>query len=87
MLIAVVERNEAFQVSSENIKSLAVKRAPLPDVSSTNICIHNTDGSVECSDVMIKHENVPYKDTLEKRKMKFRGMFGITFFHRHLLDC
>ncbi|KAI4273230.1 MAG: hypothetical protein LQ337_004790 [Flavoplaca oasis] len=71
----VVERNEAFQVSSENIKSLAVKRAPLPDVSSTNICIHNTDGSVECSDVMIKHENVPYKDTLEKRKMKFRDNY------------
>ncbi|KAL8892797.1 MAG: hypothetical protein Q9215_000389 [Flavoplaca cf. flavocitrina] len=71
----IVERNEAFQVHSENIKSPAVKRAPLPDFSSTNICIHNTEGSVECSDVMVKRENVPYEDTLEKRKMKFRDNY------------
>ena len=85
MLIA--ERNEAFQLPSENIHSPVVKRAPLSDVSSTNICIHNTEGSVECSDVTIKRENVPYEDTLEKRKLKFRGMFSIAFIRRHLLDC
>ncbi|KAL8893734.1 MAG: hypothetical protein Q9192_004976 [Flavoplaca navasiana] len=73
--IDVIERNEAFQVPSENINSPAVKRAALPDVSSTNICIHNTEGSVECSDVTIKRENVPYEDTLEKRKMKSRDNY------------
>ncbi|KAL8877534.1 MAG: hypothetical protein Q9198_004466 [Flavoplaca austrocitrina] len=73
--IDTVERNEAFQVHSENINSPAIKRAALPDVSSTNICIHNTEGSVECSDVTNKRENFPYEDTLEKRKMKFRDNY------------
>ncbi|KAL9640062.1 MAG: hypothetical protein Q9204_000856 [Flavoplaca sp. TL-2023a] len=73
--IDVVERNEAFQVPAENMNSPAVKRAALLDASPTNICIHNMEWSVECSDVLVKRENVPYEDTLEKRKLKFRDNY------------
>ncbi|KAL9032232.1 MAG: hypothetical protein Q9180_006617 [Flavoplaca navasiana] len=73
--IDVVERDEPFQLPSENTNFQAAKRAALPEASSTNICIHNTEGSVECSDVTIKRENVPDEDTLEKRKLKFRDNY------------
>ena len=88
MLTAVVERNDAFQVPSEEIYSPTVKRAALPDVSPTNICIHNAEGLVECSDVMIKRGNiaVPHEDTPEKRGQKLRGMFGINFYLWVLLE-
>ncbi|KAL8649341.1 MAG: hypothetical protein Q9226_005613 [Calogaya cf. arnoldii] len=69
MPIDIVKRNEAFEVRSEEAHSPAIKRAALPDVLSTNICIHSKwTERAQCFPVTVKPENAaePSTDVVEK---------------------
>ncbi|KAL8849554.1 MAG: hypothetical protein Q9221_005488 [Calogaya cf. arnoldii] len=78
MPVDITKRNEALEVRSEEAHSPTIKRAALPDVLSTNICIHSKwTKRPQCFPVTVKPENAAEpstealeKDTLEKRAEK-----------------